>query len=310
MTDQRFLLVVNPRGGQRRGLSILEQVRPMFAAAGAELEVRVTERAGHAQEIARTTDLHGYTGLCLIGGDGTVHEVVNGLLQRDQPHAIPLGIIPAGTGNTVHQHLQGRAGPREAAQQILAGRAGALDAVRVTLAGQTFFCTNIIGWGVVADINGTAEKLRRLGPPRYATAALWHVLRARRRRARLILDGQVHDDDFLFLLACNTKFTGANMKLAPRAEVDDGRLDVVVVRRASRLQMLKIFTRVYDGSHLALPCVEYHQVRSFALQSAGHEPLNLDGEMKGTTPVTAEVLPAALQVFGARLAEGLEKEIS
>ena len=168
MTDQRFLLVVNPRGGKRRGLTILEQIQPVFAAAGAELDVRVTERSGHALEIARTTDLDGYAGLCLIGGDGTVHEVVNGLLQRDRPAAIPLGLIPAGTGNTVHQHLHGRASPQEAAQQILAGRTGPLDAVRVSLAGQIVHCINIIGWGVVADVNATAEKLRRLGPPRYA----------------------------------------------------------------------------------------------------------------------------------------------
>ena len=63
MTDQRFLLVVNPRGGKRRGLTILEQIQPVFAAAGAELDVRVTERSGHALEIARTTDLDGYAGL-------------------------------------------------------------------------------------------------------------------------------------------------------------------------------------------------------------------------------------------------------
>jgi YegS/Rv2252/BmrU family lipid kinase len=299
MTGQRFLLVVNPHGGKRRGLAVLEQVQPVFTAAGAELEVRVTERSGHAQEIARSTNLDGYAGLCLIGGDGTVHEVVNGLLQREMPPVVPLGIIPAGTGNTVHQHLHGQVGPQEAALQILTGSIDSLDVVRVTLASQVLFCMNIIGWGAVVDINRTAEKLRRFGPPRYATAALWHIFRARRRRARLILDGQVHDDDFLFLIACNTKFTGANMKVAPRAEMDDGLLDIVMVRRASRLQMLKLFTRVLDGSHVSLPYVEYHQVRSFTLESAGLEMLNLDGEMKGNTPVTAEVLPAALRVLGA-----------
>ena len=297
MPDKRFLLVVNPRGGKRRGVGILEQVQPVFAAAGAELDVRTTERAGHAQEIARTADLEGYAGLCLIGGDGTVHEVTNGLLQRDRPQTVPLGIIPAGTGNTVHQHLHGQAGPQEAAQQILNGNVAAQDIVRVTSAGHVVFCVNIIGWGAVADINLAAEKLRWLGPPRYAVAALWHILRARRRPAKLILDGEVHDDEFLFILACNTKFTGANMKLAPRAEMDDGRVDVVVVRRASRLQMLQVFTRVYDGSHLALPCVEYHQVGRLVLESAGREPLNLDGEMKGSVPVAAEVLPGALRVF-------------
>jgi diacylglycerol kinase (ATP) len=87
------------------------------------------------------------------------------------------------------------------------------------------------------------------------------------------------------------------MQLAPRAEIGDGKIDVVVLRRASRLQMLRLFGKVFDGSHLSLGYVEYHQVRSFAIESAGRETLDLDGEVKGTAPVDVRMLPAALQVF-------------
>lgn len=85
--------------------------------------------------------------------------------------------------------------------------------------------------------------------------------------------------------------------MAPRAEIDDGKIDVVVVRRASRLQMLELFQRVFDGSHTSLSCVEYHQVRSFAIESAGREMLDLDGEIKGTAPVRVQMLPGALRLF-------------
>ena len=88
------------------------------------------------------------------------------------------------------------------------------------------------------------------------------------------------------------------MKLAPHAEIGDGKLDVVVVRRATRWQMLKLFTKVFDGSHVALDFVEYHQVRSYAIASQGHNPLDLDGEVQGHTPMSAEVLPSALRIFG------------
>jgi diacylglycerol kinase (ATP) len=87
------------------------------------------------------------------------------------------------------------------------------------------------------------------------------------------------------------------MELAPKAEIGDGKVDVVVVRRASRLQMLMLFKRVFDGSHLSLHCVEYHQVRSFSIASDGVDLLNLDGELKGSTPASAEIIPAALRVF-------------
>ncbi len=293
---RRLLVVVNPRGGKRRGLTILDRVKPVFAAAGIELDVRVTQRSGYAREMARTLDMTNVDGLCAIGGDGTVHEVVDGLMQRSEPISVPLGIIPAGTGNTLAQHLQCD-DPIEAARKIVAGETQPLDVVRVCLSDEVVFCVDVIGWGAVSDINATAERLRFLGPSRYGVAALWQILRAKRRRATLTLDGQTIDDEFLFVMACNPKFTGSGMKLAPHAEIGDGKLDVVVVRRATRWQMLKLFSKVFDGSHLDLEFVEYHQVRSFAIASQDHDPLDLDGEMKGHTPMSAEVLPSALRIL-------------
>ncbi len=275
---------------------VLEQVKPVLSAAGAELDIRVTQAAGQAGEIARSLDLGSCDAVCVIGGDGTVHEVADGFMQRGAPITIPLGIIPGGSGNSLHQHLECH-DPLEAAHRIVAGHTQPLDVIRVTLDDRVVFCVDIVGWGAVADINSTAEKLRMLGPRRYALSALWHILRAKRRPAKLVLDGRTVDDQFSFIIACNPKFTGLRMQLAPHAEIGDGKVDVVVVRRASRWQMLKLFAKVFDGTHVSLACVEYHQVRSFALESAGNEPLDLDGEMKGHLPLTAEVLPGALRVF-------------
>jgi len=210
MTARRFAVVVNPRGGKRRGMKVLQRVKPVLAASGAELEILVTQGPGHAGQIARTLDLSGLDGICVVGGDGTVHEVADGLMQRGGPISVPLGIIPAGTGNTLHQHLQCD-DPLEAARRIAAGDTQPLDVTRVTMRDRVAFCVDIVGWGAVADINGTAERLRLLGPPRYAAAALWHILRARPRRAKLVLDGRSIDDDFLFIIGCNAKFTGSAM---------------------------------------------------------------------------------------------------
>lgn len=297
MESKRYILVVNPRGGIRRGLAVLEQVRPIFAAAGSELDVRVTEYSGHAGRMARELDLKGYDGFCAIGGDGTVHEVVSGLMKRSEPPAIPLGLIAGGTGNVLVEHL-GCTAPAEAVRRILAGRTCSLDVARVTAGDEADYCISLIGWGAVADINRTAEKLRIIGRLRYAVAALWHILRAKRRRAQLVLDGQTCEDDFLLVAACNTRCTGRKMLLAPRAALDDGKIDVVVVRNATRRQMYQMFTRVFDGSHVDLPCVEYHQVRRLSILADCQQPLDLDGENKGSVPVSVEVLPGAMQVFG------------
>ena len=295
-TARRFVILVNPRSGTRRGLNVLETVKPVFDAAGAEMDVRVTTHAGHALELTRTMNLEDHVGVCIVGGDGTIHEAVNGLMQRDNPISTPLGIIPGGTGNSVLQHLDCVA-PLEAARRVVAGNVQPLDLMRVSTASEVVYSVNIVGWGGVVDINRTAELLRALGPPRYAVAALSHVLRAKRRRATLILDERTLEGDFLFIIACNTKFTGKGMQLAPRAETSDGKIDVILVRRASRMQILKLFYKAYDGSHLSLPCVEYHQVRSFSITPDRPDLLNIDGELKGATPLSADVMPAALRVF-------------
>ncbi len=296
MTNRRLLLMVNPASGTRRGRMALAQVQPVFAAADVELDICITERAGHARRLAQTLDLAGYHGICLIGGDGTVHEVVSGLLERGQPVSIPLGIIPAGTGNDVAKQL-GISSPLQAARRIIAGCTSPFDVAKVEAGGQTDYCVTIVGWGGVADINCAAERLRRLGPPRYAVAALWHILFAKRRRARLLLDDQILDDDFLLVVACNTIFSGSGMRLAPCAQVDDGKIDVVILRSATRWQMFCLFAKVFDGSHVKMPCVEYYQVRSLSILSDDRSPLDLDGEIKGTSPVSIEVIPGAVHFF-------------
>lgn len=296
MSAKRFVLVVNPRGGVRRGVLLAEQVQTRLAAAGSVVDVHVSQYAGHAAELARTLDLSRCDGLCLVGGDGTIHEVVNGLLQRSDGVRVPLGLIPGGTGNSVLLHL-GCTTAEDAIQRILAGRTQPVDAARLTYPDQMVYCVNIVGWGGVVDINCTAERWRWLGRPRYTLATLWEILRPHRRRARVVLDDQTLEDEFLFVLGCNTKFTGKAMQVAPRAELADGKLDVIFVRQASRLQMLRLFRGVYDGTFATQPSVEYRQVRSFRIETETPELLNLDGELKSCASVSVAVVPAAVTVF-------------
>lgn len=302
MTDRRILLLVNPRSGRRRGTAILEQVKPVFAAADVELDVQVTEQGGHARRIAKEFDLSGYGGLCLIGGDGTLHEIVSGLFERSEwsewgePAAIPLGIIPSGTGNDVARQLE-IAGPLNAAERIIAGRTVPFDVARVEAGDQTDYCVTLVGWTGVADINCLAERLRILGRFRYAAATLWHILFPKRRHAELVLDDRRLEGDFMLVIAANTVFSGSGMRVAPRADTADGKIDVVILRNASRRQLLRTFAKVFDGSYVDLPFVEYYQVRSLRILSDESAPLDLDGEVWGTAPVKVEVIPKAVRFF-------------
>jgi diacylglycerol kinase (ATP) len=154
-----------------------------------------------------------------------------------------------------------------------------------------------VGWGAVSDINCLANRLRLLGPARYAISALGFILKPKARHARLLLEERVVDDEFLLVVGCITKFTGNGMMLAPQAEIDDGLIDVVAVRPTSRWELLTLLRRVFDGSHQTLPCVEYHQVRRFGIELDDQAPLDLDGEATGNAPFSVTMLPGALRIF-------------
>lgn len=296
MNPKRYAVILNPYGGNRRAIAIWEKVRPLFFEAGAEVVVYPTKHAGHGRELAKSLDPSATDAICVVGGDGSVHEVVNGLLAREDKAQFDLGIIPAGTGNTLHDHL-GCHEPMSAAEIILRGKTHLIDVVRVTMPKECVYCVNIVGWGAVTDIARLAERLRLLGIVRYSAATLWQIARPIVRSVKLKLDDQSIEDEFQLVIACNTKKTGTGMLLAPRAEIDDGKVDLVVLRHASRWQMLQLFRSIFDGSHLLLPFVEQYQVNSFGIESASCDTLNLDGELIGSTPFTAEVLPHALKVY-------------
>lgn len=297
--NNRILLIVNPRSGSRRGARVLERVLPVLSQDGRQVEVCQSEFAGQATEIVRTRSLDGVTGLCLIGGDGTLHEVVNGLLARDDSLRPPVGIIPCGTGNTVAEHL-GFVDSIAAAQGIVAGNTSPIDVLQVSMRNGTAYCCNIVGWGAVTDINRTAEKLRWLGSSRYTIASLLHVARPRPRHLKLTIDGESSEGEYLFAVACNTRSTGKGMLLAPRADIADGLVDLVLVRSTSRRQLLKVLQTVFDGSHVRQSCVVYHQVREFELVPEAADGLNLDGELRGAAPCRVKVLPQAISIFTAR----------
>src|SRR5690606_37729166 len=121
-----------------------------------EVDVRLSERAGHARQIVQEQALDGYTGICLVGGDGTLHEVVSGLMARGEAELLPLGIIPGGTGNDVARHL-GITDAGDGTQRILTGRTEPFDVARVTAGEHTDFCTTIVAWNAVANVNRVAE---------------------------------------------------------------------------------------------------------------------------------------------------------
>jgi len=292
----KLYLVVNPHGGKCRGNAILEKVKPIFETAEIELVIKSTRYAGHARAMINSLDLTGFDGFCAIGGDGTMHELVNGLLTRSDNKRIPIGLITGGGGNSFKHDLD-CLDPIVAAKRIITGRKRKLDIARVDAAGEIIYGFNIVGWGLPTDINLLAEKMRWLGGQRYNVASLIEVLKNTRRLARISMDDRKVAGDYGFILGCNTIHTGNAMKMAPLAQIDDGLIDLIIVRKASRFKLLKLFTKIFKGGHVGDPVVVYHQVKEFSIVPLEDHILNIDGELVGSTPIHVKMLPGEIDVL-------------
>ena len=293
---KKYYLLVNPKGGHKKGLEIYEKVKHIFSSADIKVTVLHTEYAGHAFDFANTLAFTGYDGLCAIGGDGTFYEIINGMLKRDDKYKLPIGLITGGTGNSFMYDVD-CLDPTEAAKRIVQHNLRPLDIAKVNANGKLFYAFNIIGWGLATDAGKLAEKLRWLGGLRYDVASIIEVLKGEDRIATLTLDKEVIKENFIFIIGCNTIHTGKAMKMAPLAQLNDGKIDLIIVRKTSRINLLKLFPKLFSGDHIKSPLVEYRQVENFSISLEQTNDLTIDGEIIGTTPLDVQMIPKMVNVL-------------
>lgn len=287
-----IFLLYNPHSGKRLSTHHLSVAKPIFDQHNIKLEIAQTQRAGHARELALRLDLDKYQGIVVIGGDGTVHEVVDGLLSREDKRLLPIGVIPGGTGNALMTDLE-CLDITEATLRICRSRVHAIDAAKFTFGDQTStFSFNIAHYGLPSDVNARAAQLRIFRGQRYNFATVIQLLLGNwTRNAAIIIDGQrVLDEDVSFAMVQNTIHTGKEMRMCPRALLDDGKWDVLIAKKLGRKALLDLFKLVFDGSHIKSPDVHYFQaideviIQPVQGMAPEYDPINVDGENMGTAP--------------------------
>ena len=299
--------MVNPVSGKKKGLKILEKVLPVFESAGVQVTVLQTQHAGHATEIA--ANAHGerpddLDALVALGGDGTFHEVINGLLQASGGERVelPVGLIPGGTGNSIATDLMhdvGGANPVVAAEIIRDGMLRSMDCgLYVGPDDAPHYFANLVTTGLGTDSNATAEKLRWLGPMRYDVGALWRILRMRSYAAKVTIDGTVFEGEFPLVAIQNNQHAGNKYRMAPAASLDDGYLDVVFGTTRAKGKLINLLGQLDKGTHVMDDEIQYFKFKRLTYEPAsGHEVVNIDGENVGVAPFTVSIVPQALRMF-------------
>lgn len=291
----RLHLIANPKGGLGGNLRTAEQVAETLGAQGINVRVHITRYKGHACEIVRQIDYQPGVIVCALGGDGTMHEVINGNMERSESGRFPLGLFPGGTGNALLSDLD-LLNPKQVCDRILKNRSRRIDLFRVQTNRHTFFASNIVGWGLFAEGNRLAESLRAFGRLRYDLAGLIGILMHRTYAGTLSFDDQSIKSCFHLIAASNTCHTGKGMLLSPQAKLDDGKLDLLFVQPVTRRQLLGMFARLKKGTHVGDPSVSYVQTSGFEIQSDRSMAINIDGEQMESSSVRVEVLTGALEL--------------
>jgi diacylglycerol kinase (ATP) len=294
-------LIVNPAAGRGRALQFLPQVTAALDAAGSDYEVTKSSSLDHAAELARQA-ANGGRVIVAVGGDGMAGALAGAAARLSACY----GIIPAGRGNDLARVLGIPVAPAAAARLLAAAPTRQIDLIGVGIPGQP---EAIVAGSVYAGVPSVAGEIANgtrwlRGPAVYPVAALRAV--ARWQPARFVLQGAgiTHDFEGYAVVVANCAFFGAGMKVAPSAEIDDGMLDLVLMRHGPKAAFVRALAKIKDGSHTALEQVSLERHGEVTLTIGRAIPVAADGEtlpfaspLPAGTPLRIRVLPGALTVI-------------
>jgi len=291
------LVIGNPKAGRGRGF---DELRSALESTSIEFTIATTERRGHAADLAAGASRDGYDLVVAAGGDGTVHEVVNGLLRSDGERPL-LGIVPLGSGC---DYVKTFGIPTEvgAAVQLLASNTPprTVDAGEITFRtkdgeGRRFF-VNIAEVGIGPEVVDRATRLPRfLGPAMYFFGFLLTLPRFRQRTATIDVDGRTSEVGLTNLVVAIGQVFGGGMRVAPKADPSDGRFDVQI-QTGSKMDYVAGIPKVYKGTHIPHPRIAEESGAIVTVRCEPDAMIEADGEVLGTTPATFRTLPGALRL--------------
>jgi diacylglycerol kinase (ATP) len=289
-STREIALLTNPTSGRGRGLRARDAALPRLRAAGFAVRNLAGRDADEALDLARQCVADGLEALVVVGGDGMVHLGA----QAAAGSGTRLGIIPAGTGNDTARYLDlPRTDPAAAADRVIAGRTRTIDLAK---AGSKYFVT-VLAAGFDAIVNERANAMTwPKGQMRYNLATLAELRTFRPLPYTLELDGEIRRLDAMLVAVGNGPSFGGGLRITEGALLDDGLLDVVVIKPMSKAGLITTYPKLFKGTHTSHPQYEHHRVRRVTLAAPGIVSY-ADGERFGALPLTVECAPGALTVL-------------
>lgn len=283
-------IIANPTAGRGRGHKVAQEIDQLLQAKGIEYQMIPTKGPYEAEKLARQASGN-HKIVAALGGDGTIREVLAGMWNSEST----LGIIPGGTGNDHARGLGLPLNPKAALDVILSGKEATMDIGHEQ--DSIFGVLASIGFPVTVIENVNARRESVLKGPLAILVSVYYTLRnLQSYQVELTVDGTSYSRSIVGLLLMNMPYGGGGLKFAPQARFGDGKLTVVVVKDLSKMELAKTLPKVYRGGHANHPAVEFFQGTRISVASE-KLPKMFDGDLIGTTPLRAEVIPQATKVM-------------
>ena len=297
--------IVNPNAGEGKGKKDWYRIASLFEKRSIPITVKFTERKNQAIEFAREAVIKGYRKIIAVGGDGTLHEVINGIFSQEEcsPRQISVGMIPVGTGNDWGK-MFGIPLIYEGAVDVIKENKIFLHDIGIIKYNdgdkqkQRYFI-NIAGLGyealVVKKTNKQKEK-GRSSQAIYLLNLLSSLVVFRNTKTDITIDDKPYSGKVFSINIGNGRYCGGGMRQTPEALPDDGLLDITVIREMGRIEIIKSLKILYDGTILSHPKIDGFRAKKVSIKSEALLYAEADGESLGHTPVEFSIIPGAVNV--------------
>ncbi len=304
-----WFVIVNPNAGKNKGEKDWPEIHKLLHEAGITHQALFTEHRNHAVNLAKEFIEKGYRKIIVVGGDGTLNEVINGIFQQTTCPTtdITVGMIMVGTGNDWGRMYNIKAKYKKAVKILKKERSFIQDAALVRYhdgdTKKSRYFVNMAGMGYDALVAKMTNKMKERGgggSMAYLYNLLLGLFRYRYSSLHIQVDGMTVFEGNVFSMSLGIcRFNGGGMMQLPFAIPDDGLLDLTIIKRTTKLTVVRNIKKLYDGSFIKLPFIQTHTGKTFIVAS---KPLNsffleTDGESLGHSPFEFEVIPKSIKII-------------
>ncbi|QXM07008.1 diacylglycerol/lipid kinase family protein [Crassaminicella indica] len=287
-----ILFIVNPVAGKGKCDFIIEKIKKNMDSLHIPYKIKLTTRKNEAEEIAKNAVIQGYKKIVAVGGDGTIYEVVNGIIGSDAS----LGVVPTGTGNDFVKTVGIPKDLEKALEIIIYGKTVHIDCGKVN---DRHF-VNVASVGLDAEIVRGTEDIKKYisGSWAYIGGLLKTIFSYKYKKVDMNIDGTKDHKNITLVAVANGKYYGGGMKIAPMADIKDGDFQVCVVDKISKLKLMMVFPKIFSGEHVGYDEVDIYRGKQIKIKSQELLSINLDGDIIGKSfNICFEMVPKCLKVL-------------